>query len=312
MGRRAAVHPADAGARRGDARWRRPRGGDRRIAAGKRRVTNELAAANAVMAGSSPARSSRPRRASRARRARVQPARDPDDHQPCDRPRRRQWPRAPRARLRERRRLFGSGRTNLTVGRAVRFAARECRRGQGRAWRPREPRLPRQVCFCFGEAEESSPWAAAERPRGDPRRDERRDRRLRERDNERPRARRGDDVSLSVAPSSRGPATTTDVRGHPWSCSRLSSSSSSSKRAWRKRTSQRVLWERATVRAGEMSEPNREMMAAVRTEHYGEIEDDTELHVTVRRTTFSSSLRAGRERTPFTSRPSASRTLSRS
>ncbi len=50
-------------------------------------------------------------------------------------------------------------------------------------------------------------------------------------------------------------------------------------KGWSKQDLQAALWERGTVRAGAMSEPNREMMAAVRTEHYGAIEDDTELHV---------------------------------
>jgi hypothetical protein len=175
---------------------------------------------------------------------------------------------------------LSSGRTNLTVGRAVRLTLANVGDAKPGLGDRASHGFPGKIAFCFAEAEESSPWSplssragiAADTSAvtvvsasgstnvlelGE-----------------------GADVISSVAAILAGPGGNDCMFGGnpvvvlPPELVELFVDTGMSKG-----DVQRALWERGTVRAGEMSEPNREMMAAVRTAHYGEIADDTLLHV---------------------------------
>jgi hypothetical protein len=175
---------------------------------------------------------------------------------------------------------MGAGRANLTVGRAVRLILAnvgEARPGLGdRA----SHGFPGKVCFCFAEAEESSPWEPLSTRAGIP---------------------AGtsavtvisasgttnvlelgdaDDVLASVVAVLAAPGSNDSMfGGTPMVVLPPELAELFLEKGMSKADVQRALWERATVRAGAMSVPNREMMAAVRIEHYGTIDDDTPLHV---------------------------------
>jgi hypothetical protein len=176
---------------------------------------------------------------------------------------------------------LASGRTNLTVGRAVRLALANVGDAKPGLGDRASHGFPGKIAFCFAEAEELSPWAplssrAAIAPEtsaltvvsaagftnvlelGE-----------------------GADVIASVAAILAGPGNNDCMfGGNPVVVLPPELVELFVDKAMSKPDVQRALWERGTVRAGEMSKPNREMMAAVRTAHYGNIADDTLLHAT--------------------------------
>jgi hypothetical protein len=172
---------------------------------------------------------------------------------------------------------LGSGRTNLTVGRAVRLTLANVGDAKPGLADRASHGFPGKVGFCFAEDEEGSNWEPLS-------------------------ARAGlaagtsavtvvsasgtvnclelggaEDVISSVSAILSAPASNDSMFGGnpvvvlPPELANLFTGRS-------KQDVQQALWERGTVRAGAMSVPNREMMAAVRTEHYGRIADGTELH----------------------------------
>lgn len=175
---------------------------------------------------------------------------------------------------------LASGRTNLTVGRAVRLTLANVGNAKPGLGDRASHGFPGKIAFCFAEAEESSPWPPLSTRAGLP---------------EGASALtvvsasgttnvlelgEGDDVIASVAAILPGPGSNDCMfGGNPVVVLPPELVELFVDKGMSKADVQRALWGRGTVRAGDMSEPNREMMAAVRTAHYGEIDDETELHV---------------------------------
>lgn len=175
---------------------------------------------------------------------------------------------------------LASGRTNLTVGRAVRLALANVGDAKPGLGDRASHGFPGKIAFCFAEAEESSPWSP-----------------LCSRAGLAPGTSavtvtsasgftnvlelgEADDVIASVAAILAGPGNNDCMfGGNPVVIFPPELVELFVDKGMSKADVQRALWQRGTVYAEEMSEPNREMMAAVRTARYGEIAHDTELHV---------------------------------
>lgn len=175
---------------------------------------------------------------------------------------------------------LASGRTNLTVGRAVRLTLANVGGAKPGLGDRASHGFPGKIAFCFAEAEELSPWAP-----------------LSSRAGLEPGTSavtvvsasgftnvlelgEGCDVISSVAAILSGPGNNDCMfGGNPIVVLPPELVELFVDKGMSKADVQSALWERGTVRAGDMSEPNREMMAAVRTAHYGAIADDTQLHV---------------------------------
>lgn len=175
---------------------------------------------------------------------------------------------------------MGSGRTNLTVGRAVRLTlanAGDAKPGLGdrasHGW-------PGKIAFCFAEAEESSPWSPLSARAGIPTGTNAVTVVAASGTTNVLELGEGNDVIASVSAILAGPGSNDCMfGGNPVVVLPPELAELLIDKGMSKADVQQALWERGTVRAGDMSEPNREMMAAVRTAHYGEIGDDTLLHV---------------------------------
>jgi hypothetical protein len=179
---------------------------------------------------------------------------------------------------------MGSGRGNLTLGRAVRLALANIGNARPGFGDRASHGFPGKVGFCFAEAEEASPWEPLCEWGGLP---------------------TGtdavtvvsasgtmnvlelggvDDILTSTMAILAGPGSNDVLLGGtpvvvftPEHAELLACA------GWTKADVQRHLWEGATVPVGPLSAENREMMTAVRSEQYGTIVDETRLHVSPRR-----------------------------
>jgi hypothetical protein len=249
-----------------------PSGGD---------VTNELAAANAVMAGCLPG-SLRVVRA--ALQAFADPAFNPLSIQTTTNPAAAlvvvNGPVRHELGFESGAGCMGAGRTNLTIGRAVRLILANVGDAKPGLGDRASHGFPGKVSFCFAEAEEASPWAPLSTRASIPAETsavtvvsasgttnvlELGD---------------ADDVLHSIVSVLAAPGSNDAMfGGTPMVVLPPELAELFNEKGMSKSDVQRILWERGTVRAGDMSTPNREMMAAVRTAEYGTIEDDTDLHV---------------------------------
>jgi hypothetical protein len=175
---------------------------------------------------------------------------------------------------------MGAGRTNLTVGRAVRLILANVGDAKPGLGDRASHGFPGKVAFCFAEAEEASPWAPLSTRASVPA----------ETSAVTVVSASGtmnvlelggaDDVLNSVVAVLAAPGSNDAMfGGTPMVVLPPELVELFAEKGMSKSDVQQILWERGTVRAGDMSQPNREMMAAVRTTQYGTIEDDTLLHV---------------------------------